>query len=212
MSAVTFLTSAVSFQAKRPVSNPCDSQYQHLQPRKTVCPTHKRDPHPQPCPSQTPTPTSSVDYPPPRGVPWNCITAMMRDDKSCLVCHFNKLDYTPRLNFHQEMGFPALAKHDYICRKDVTVSETIVDQFNKKLLSITNQPRPNRTGSRRASEEMASVTVSARRVHSPSIPITELPPSLPFKYSVPPAPHEINLLLLPNQVVPVTNSNGYADL
>ena len=86
---------------------------------------------PQPCPSQPPMPASSIDYPPPRGVPWKCITAMMRDEKSCPGCHFNKMDDSPRLKFHQEVRWPSLAKHGYMLRKYVTASATVVDQFNK---------------------------------------------------------------------------------
>ena len=65
-------------------------------PMKTP-PTGRPTPHP----TQPPAQTSAVDYPPPRGVPWKCITAMMRDENSCPVFHFNKPDDSPRLNFHQ---------------------------------------------------------------------------------------------------------------
>ena len=69
---------------------------------------------PQPLPIQPPTPKSAVDYPPPRGLPWKCIAAMIGDHKYCMGCHFNKPDDTPRLKFHQDVGCPALAKHGYI--------------------------------------------------------------------------------------------------
>ena len=136
----------VSFQATRPGSNPCDSQDRHLQPRKTVCPTHKHNPSPTGCPhprpSQPPTPTSSVDYPPQRGFLGKVFAEMTRNYKSCLVCHINKPEYHPKLKFHQKLGCPALAKHSYIFRKYITVSATIVNQLNKKLPRTTDQLYP----------------------------------------------------------------------
>ena len=69
---------------------------------------------PTPRPTKPQTPTSAVDYPPPRGVPWKCIAAMVCNDKSCPGCHFNKLDDYPILKFHQEVGCPALYMHGYI--------------------------------------------------------------------------------------------------
>ena len=48
---------------------------------------------PQRRPSQ-PTPSrSSTEYPPPRGVPWKRIAAMVRSDMSCPGCNFNKPDH-----------------------------------------------------------------------------------------------------------------------
>ena len=71
---------------------------------------------PDPQPPQYPTQEYSVSYPPARGIPWKCIAEMMREDKSCPGCHFNHPDGSPRLKFHQDVGYPALAKHGYICR------------------------------------------------------------------------------------------------
>ena len=77
---------------------------------------------PTPRSTQPSTKTPAVDYPPPMGVPWKCIVAMMRDDKSCPGCNSNKLNDPPRLKFHQEVVFPALFNHGYIFRKDVMAS------------------------------------------------------------------------------------------
>ena len=81
-------------------------------------PTQNGRPTPQP--PQTPTQSSSVAYPPASGVPWNYIASMIQEEKSYLGCHFNHPNDSPRLKFHQDVGCPALAKHGYICRKDVT--------------------------------------------------------------------------------------------
>ena len=137
---------------------------------------------------------------------------MIYNDKSCLGFHFNKPDDSPQLKFQQEVGFPDLVKHSYIFRKDVTALSTIVNQFNKKFPRKTDQPFPNSTGVRRASEEKGSQTLSDRRVHSPYIPITELPPSLPVGSIVPPAPPDKNILLLSNQVAPIPLPDGYANI
>ena len=50
---------------------------------------------PTPCPTQTPAHKPAEAYPPPRGVPWKCITAMMREDKSCPGCHYNHPEDSP---------------------------------------------------------------------------------------------------------------------
>ena len=110
------------------------------------------------------------------------------------------------------MGFPALANHGYLCRKDFTASKTIVDQFNTKFPKITNQYHTIKPVAKRLSEEKASDHVSAIRFHSPSIQITVLPPHPTLDSSVPPAPPEKNLLILPNQAEPIPTSNGYADI
>ena len=90
---------------------------------------------PTPHPPQPPTQSSAVAYPPPRGFPWKCIAAMMWEDKSYLGCHFNHPKDSPRLKFRQEVGFPALAKHGYLCRKYVTASEFFL------ISSTPNSPR-----------------------------------------------------------------------
>ena len=66
---------------------------------------------PAPPPHQPTTQSSNVPYPPTRGVPWKCITAMMREDKSSPGSHFNHPKDYPKLKFHQEVGCSALAKH-----------------------------------------------------------------------------------------------------
>ena len=45
---------------------------------------------PAPRPNQPPAQTSAMDYPPPMEVHCKCIAAMMREDKYCQGCHFNK--------------------------------------------------------------------------------------------------------------------------
>ena len=69
---------------------------------------------PVPAQHQPTTQSSKVPYPPSRGVTWNCITSMIREDKSCPGCHFNHPEDSPKLKFHQEVGCPELAKHGYI--------------------------------------------------------------------------------------------------
>ena len=113
------------------------------QPLPVGCPT--------PCQTQPQEQTSAVDYPPPRGVPWKCITEMMRDDKSCTGCHLNKPYDPPRLKLQQEVGCLAFAKNNYILRKDVKTSATIVDQFNNKFARMTDQSRPSKPGAKRVS-------------------------------------------------------------
>ena len=83
-------------------------------------------------PHQPTTQTSNVTYPPKRGVPRKCIAAMMIEDKSFMGCHFNHLDDSTKQMVHQEVGFPALAKHGYICQKDVRASAKVVGWFNTK--------------------------------------------------------------------------------
>ena len=63
---------------------------------------------------------------------------MMREDKSCPGFHFNHPNDSTKLKFHQEVGCPALAKHGYIFRKDVTDSAKVVDWFNTKLPRMTD--------------------------------------------------------------------------
>ena len=61
-------------------------------------PKNKR---PVPPPHQTTTQSSNVPFPPTRGVPWKCIAAMMREDKSFPGCHFNHPIDFPKLKSHQ---------------------------------------------------------------------------------------------------------------
>ena len=134
----------------------------------------------------------------------------MRNENSCPGFYFNKTDDYPRLKFHQEVGCPVLEDHGYIFWKDVKALATIVDQFNKKSPRTICQPCTTRTGARQASEEMVSETDSARRVQYLYISSTELPTSLPVESIFPLDLPGINLLLLPNQVVLMLLSNGYA--
>ena len=109
---------------------------------------------PQPYHIHPKTWISPPDYPPPRGVPWKHIAEMVRSNTSCLGCHFNKPDDFPRLKFHQDVRFPDLAKHVYICRKYVMASATIVKKLNNNLPRTPDQTR--QPGARRASEETGS--------------------------------------------------------
>ena len=127
-------------------------------------PTGRSAPHP----TQPPAQTSAMDYPQPRGVPCKCIAAMMHKDKSCLGCHFNKPDDSPRLKFRQEAGCPVLAKHGYIFRKDVTASATIVYQFNTKFPRMTYQARAKNPVAKRISYDSSSDHVFYRRLHPPT--------------------------------------------
>ena len=130
----------------------------------------------------------------------------MREDKSCQGCQFNHPEDSPRLKFHQEMVFPGLAKHGYLCRKDVTVSVKAVDKSNNKFYKITDQSCTSNPVAKRLSDDLDSNHVSARQVHSPSISNSTL------DFRAPPDPIEKNLLLLPNQAAPIPTSNGYTDI
>ena len=128
---------------------------------------HPQNGCPDPKPPQPPTQSSAVAYPPAMGVPCKCIATMMREDKSYRGCHFNHP--IPRLKFHQDVECPALAKHGYICQKDVTASSKVVDIFNNKLPKMTEQSRTSNPVSKRVSDNSSSDQVSARRFHSPSV-------------------------------------------
>ena len=69
---------------------------------------------PTPRPTQPPEQSSAVAYPLPRGVPWKCIAAMIREYKSCPGCHYKHPEDSQRLKFHQELGYPELAKHGHL--------------------------------------------------------------------------------------------------
>ena len=135
-----------------------------------------------------------------------CITEMMWEDKYCPGCHYNHPKDFPRLKFHQELGCLELAKHGYLCWKDVTESSKVVDKFNTKLPKIPDQSRTSKPVAKRVSDNQASNHVSAIRVHSPSIS------NPPLTSSVPPDLIEKDLLLMLNQAYPMPTSNGYADL
>ena len=81
----------------------------------------------------------------------------------------------------------------------------MADQFNTKFPNIPDQYHTIKPVSKRVSNDQDSYHVSAIRLHSPSIS------NPPLDSSVPPAPIENNLLLLPNQDAPMTTSNRYAD-
>ena len=138
---------------------------------------------------------------------------MICTDRSCPGCHFNKPNKSPRLKFHQEVGCPAITKHGYVCKKDVTEAAMIVERFN----SHFPKPQPHGTritGACRATEDAGPEdTTSAIQVHYPSIPPTlpALPtlPDHPVPPSVPPYPAISHLT---NQVSPPPSLNGFTDL
>ena len=167
-------------------------------------PPQNRRPAPQP--PQPPTQSSRVAYPPASGVPWKCIAAMMQEDKSCLGCHVNHPDDSPRLKFHQDVGCPSLTNHGYISRKDVTASAKVVYRFNNKFPNMTDQDRTNKPVAKRLSENSSSGQVSARQVHSPSVSNSTLDSTVPL------APIANTFILMPNRVAPIPTSNGYNDL
>ena len=188
---------------------PRNSCHRPVQHQRQWCVKYKNNPQnerPSPHPHKPTTQSSNATYPPTRGVPWKCIAAMIREDKSCLGCQFNHPDNSPKLKFHQEVGCPVLAKHGYICRKDVTAWAKIVDRFNTKFPRMIDQARANKPVTKRISEESSSYHVSSRRVHSPSISNTTI------ESTVPPAPIVNTVLLMPNHVAPTPTSNGYNNL
>ena len=69
------------------------------------------------------------------------MASMIREDKSCPGCQFNHPEDSPKLKFHQEVGCPALAKHGYLCHKDVTASAKIANKFNTKFPRNTDQAK-----------------------------------------------------------------------
>ena len=172
----------------------------NIPPSTTIDNSQNR--HPAPHPPQPPAQASRVAYPPVRGVPWKCIAAIMREYKSCSECHFNHSYDPPKLKFHQDVVFLALAKHVFICRKDVTASAKVVDQFNNKFPKNKDQARANKPVSKRVSDESSSNQVSARQFHSPSISNSAI------DSTVPPAPIANTVLLVPNRVAPTPTSNG----
>ena len=161
---------------------------------------------PTPQPTQPLTQSSAVAYPPARGVPWKCIAVMMWEDKSCPGCHLNHPNDSPILKFHQEVGCPALAKHSYICQKDVTASSKVADKFNKKSPKMTDQAQTSKPVAKSLSDDLYSDQVSDMWVYSPSI--SNSTPD----FTMPPAPIAKNVLLMPNQVAPTPTSNRYTDL
>ena len=89
---------------------------------------------------------------------------------------------------------------------------TIVDKFNHKFRRTPDQPCPTIPGTRKSSEEMVSEATSAIQVYFPIVSTTDSPFSLSVECSFLLAPHKTNLLIMPNQVAPVSSSNGYVNL
>ena len=162
----------------------------------------------------TPTGTCpATDHPPARGVPKKYTPEIILTDCSCPGFHFNKPNESPRLKFHQEVGWPALENHGYVCEKDLTEVATIIYQFNSRFPK--DQPRGTRsTGSCHATEDSGSEdTTSTKWVHSPSMPpIIPVVPTLlghPVTPSTPTAP---DFLHNPNQVAPPPSLKSFPDL
>ena len=161
---------------------------------------------PVPSQHQPTTQSSNIPYPLSRGVPWKCIASIIREDKSCPGCHFNHPEDSPKFKFHQEVGCPALAKHGYLRRKDVTTSSKIVDNINTKFPHNTDPDKFLKRASKRVSYNYSSDQISARHVHSPSISNTTIDSTI--------SPDSINnlVLLMSNRVSTPPTSNGYNDL
>ena len=131
---------------------------------------------------------------------------MIREDKSCPGCHFNHPEDSPKLDFRQEVGCPALTKHSYIFCKDVTASAKIVHKFNTKFPRNTDPDKVIKPTAKRVSDESSSDQILARYVHSTSISNTMIDSTI--------TPSSINnsVLLMPNCAAPPPTSNGYNDL
>ena len=90
---------------QRALGIPSAPPYTTVANRVSNTPTHPLlAGRPAPHPPQPSTQASAVAYPPPRGLPWNYIAAMMQEDKTCPGYHFNHPEDSPRLKFHQEVG------------------------------------------------------------------------------------------------------------
>ena len=104
------------------------------------------------------------------------------------------------------MGCPTLAKHSYICRKDITASAKIVDKFNTKFPCNTYQAKFHKPTAKIVSDDSSSDQILARHIHSPFISNTTL------DSTIPPASINNSVLLMPNRAAPPLTSNGYNDL
>ena len=112
----------------------------------------------------------------------------------------------PEVKSHQEVGCPALAKHGYIFRKDVTTSAKIMDKFNTKFSCNIDQARVNKHATKRLSDYSLSDEISARHVHPPSISNTTIDSTV--------SPDSIYnvAFLTPNRAAPTPTYNGYNDI
>ena len=164
--------------------------------------SHNNSQNECPVPSQHQPITPS----PSMGVSWMCIAMMIIDNKSCPGCHFNHPEDSQNLKFHQEVGFPSLAKHDYIFRKDVTALAKIVYKFNMEFPRNTYPTKVLKPAAKRVSDDSSSNQISARHVHSPSISNSKI------ESTIPPASINHSDLLMPNSPAPPFTSNGYNDL
>ena len=128
---------------------------------------------------------------------------MIRDNKSCPGCHFKHPKDSTKLKFHQEVGFPALVKHGYLCRKDVTASAKILDKFNTKFPQNTDPAKVLKPAAKIVSDDSSSDQILAKHVHSPS--------NIQYNNRINnPASFDKNsVLLMPNRPAPPLTSNGY---
>ena len=104
------------------------------------------------------------------------------------------------------MGYLAISKHGYLCRKDVTASAKVVDNLSAKFPNIPDQYFTSKPVAKIVSDDLSSDHIDAIRFHPPLILVP------PLDSSVPPALIEKNLPLLPNQAAPMPTYNGYVDL
>ena len=104
------------------------------------------------------------------------------------------------------MGCPELAKHGYLCRKDVTASAKIVDKFNTKFPRNKDPAKVLKPAAKRVSYDSSSDQISAIHVHSPSISNTTV------ESTISPALINNSVLLIPNLAAPPLTSNGYNDI
>ena len=131
---------------------------------------------------------------------------MIGEDKSCPGCYFNHPEDSLNLKLRQEVGSPEITKHGYICRKDVTRLDKIVDKFNTKFPRNTDQAKVQKPASERVADNYSSDQISARHIHPPSISNTMI-------YStVPPDFIENAVLLMPNCADLTPTSNEYNGL
>ena len=107
------------------------------------------------------------------------------------------------IKFNQDLGCPALAKHGYICLKDVTASYKLLDRFNNKSPKIKDQDQTSNPVSKRVSDDYSSNQVPPRRVHLLSVSNSTLDSTMPQ------APIENTVLPMPYHVPPIPTSNRY---
>ena len=84
-------------------------------------------------------------------------------------CHVNHPKDSSKLEFHKEVGCPALAKHGYLCRKDVIALAKIMEKFNTEFPRNKYLAKVLKPAAKIVSDDSSSNQILARHVHSPSI-------------------------------------------